>query len=140
MMKSGSCPNYFIPSVNLWGEQVLGQNAEKVPCQALQGCEIIEKTIKSDISNTLIPDLFRCEILLQYIYSLPPSRFYPLTILLLLLTEVLVVPSLPILFLGIIVSLQTILSWVLGMVICLPVVIIYSSILLATRNLLQHFK
>ena len=139
MMKTGFCPNYFIPSVNLWGEQILGQWAEEVPCQALHGCEIIERTIKSGISLTLIPDIFRCEMLLQKIFSLPPCQFYPLTTLLLVLTEVLVVPSLPVLVLAIIVTLQTIVSWALGMITCLPVVLVYSCILLATRHLLHRF-
>ena len=139
MLKTGFCPNYFIPSVNIWGAQVLGKRAEKVPSQARLGCEIIQKTMRSDISKTLVPNIFRCEILLQKIYSLPPSQFYPLATLLLLLTECVVVPSLPVLVLGILVTIQTTVSWLLGSITCLPIIIIYSAILLATKYILTQF-
>ena len=139
MLKTGFCPNYFIPSVNIWGAQVLGKTVEKVPSQARLGCEIIQKTMRSDISKTIVPNIFRSEILLQNIYSLPPSQFYPLATLLLLLTECVVVPSLPVLVLGILVTIQTTVSWLLGSITCLPIIIIYSAILWATKYIMTHF-
>ena len=134
-MQIGVCPHFFIPSINLWGELVLGKNAETVPKQALLGCKIIQKLLKSDIGKIIIPDIFRCEILLKHIYSLPATQFYPRAILLLILAECLLVPSLPVLFLVIIVTIQTVVSWLLGMVTCLPVIIIYCILLVATRHI-----
>ena len=100
MLKTGFCPNYFIPSVNLWGAETMGKRAEKVPSQASLGCEIIQKNMRSDITKTIIPDTFLCEILLEHIYSLPTTQFYTLATLLVLLAECAVLCSLPVLCLG----------------------------------------
>ena len=138
MLRTGFCPNYFIPSVNLWGREILGNKAEKVQHQGVLGCEIINKTMNGDISKTIIPNIFRSEILLQHIYSLPPSQFYPLATLLLVMTECVVLPGLPVLGLALIVAVQTTVSWLLGTVTCLPLLLIYSVTLLTTKYLLTH--
>ena len=138
MLKTGFCPNYFIPSVSLWGAEAMGKEAEKVPSQALLGCEIIQKTMRSDISKIIIPDIFLCEILLEHIYTLPATQFYTLATLLLLLAECAVLCSLPVLCLGMIVTLQTTVSWLLGMITCLPIIIIYAVVLLATKYIITH--
>ena len=139
MLRTRICPHYFLLSVNLWGSEVLGKTAGEIQSQAELGCEIIQNTMRSDISKTIIPDIFFCEIMVQDIYSLPPSQFYPLATLLLLLTECVVVPSLPVLVLGILVTIQTTVSWLLGSITCLPIIIIYSAILLTTKYILTHF-
>ena len=138
-MKTGVCKHYFIPSVNLWGEQVLGKSAGKVSRQSILGCEILEKTLRGDITKIITPDIFTCELLLQNIFSLPPYPFYSLATLLWVLAYVLVVPSLPVLCLGIVVTIQTIVAWLLGIITCLPVVIIYTFILVITRHVVMRY-
>ena len=95
--------------------------------------------MRRDINKTIVPNIFRCEMLLQHIYSLPPFQFYSLATLILVLTEFVVVPSLPVLCLAILVTIQAIVSWLLGMITCLPILIIYSAILLATKYFLTNF-
>ena len=95
--------------------------------------------MRRDINKTIVPNIFRCEMLLQHIYSLPTFQFYSLATLILVLTEFVVVPSLPVLCLAILVTIQAIVSWLLGMITCLPILIIYSAILLATKYFLTNF-
>ena len=94
--------------------------------------------MSGDISKIIIPDKFLCEILLQHIYSLPPSQFYPLATLLLVGGESVVVPSLPVLCLAILVTIQTTVSWLLGTITCLPIIIIYTAVILATKYFMTN--
>ena len=138
-LQTGFCPHYFIPSVNLWGAQVIGKKAEKVPSQGQLGCKIIKNTMRSHIRTTIIPNIFLCDVFLDHVYSLPSTQFYPLAIILVVLCECVVVPSLPALCLAIVVTIQTMVSWLLGSITCLPIFIIYITILLATKYIMTHF-
>merc|ERR1719369_1931265 len=95
-------------------------------------------TMRSNIDKNIIPDRYLCEIMLDHIYSLPPSQFSPLAILLLILTECVVVPSLPVLFLAIIVTIQTTVSWLLGTITCLPIIVIFTIILLTAKHFMPR--
>ena len=138
-LQSGFCPNFFISSVNLWGEQILGKSVERVPIQAKIGCKIIEKTLQRDISMTFLPLRVKSEILLQHLFALSPSKFYTRAVLLLLVVESVALSSLPVIVLGIAVAIQTTVSWILGILICLPLIIIYGTILLLARHLFTYF-
>ena len=139
MLRTRICPHYFIPSLNLWGSEVLGKRAEEIPSQGELGCEIIQQTMRTDISKTIIPDIFLCEIMLKDIYSLPPSQFYPRATLLLVMAESVVILSLPVIFLVVLVTIQTTVSWLLGSITCIPIIIIYSALLLTARYFNELF-
>ena len=128
-MESGHCPHHFISSVNLWEEESLGQ--------LKQGCEIIRKSVGDNLSKTIIPHSFRSEELLKQIFQ--SSNSCLLTTTLVFLVAVLLIPSLPVILLAITVILHTFLSWLLGMVMCLPVIIVYCCIILYVRHLFPSF-
>ena len=132
-MKSGICPHFFIPSVNLWGEQILGRGAEKVVSNASIGCGIIRKTLNRGICSSIIDKPFISEMFLKCIFSSKSTNFYPKATVLMLTTELVILFSLPVIVLCAAVLLKTILSWLLGMITCLPLVIIACCMLLLLR-------
>jgi hypothetical protein len=134
-LQSGFCPHYFIPTVNLWGEQILGESAKKVSAQASRGCKNIRKTMKDSVCKFIIPREFKSDLLLRCMFSASPTWFYTRATVLVLVTEVLLLVSLPVMSLCLAVLFQTALSWLMGMVSCLPVLILFTGIMLLLRQL-----
>ena len=88
---------------------------------------------------TFLPLRVKSEILLQHLFALSPSKFYTRAVLLLVVVEAVALSSLPVIVLGIAVAIQTTVSWILGILICLPLIIIYGTILLLARHLITYF-
>eukprot|EP00092_Neocalanus_flemingeri_P061226 GFUD01073570.1.p1 GENE.GFUD01073570.1~~GFUD01073570.1.p1 ORF type:complete len:462 (-),score=102.66 GFUD01073570.1:33-1418(-) len=133
-VESGHCPHYFIPSVNLWGEQILGESAKKVPMQAKRGCQLIRSVMRKNISDFILPLSFKCDLLLQSVFSARSIPFYARALVLVLMTELVLMASLPVLGLSLFVLTQTIISWLIGMVGCLPSMLIFILMMLVLKK------
>ena len=132
-LQSRICPHYFIPSINLWGENILEMSGNEISTQATRGCEMIRKSMNSQLVNFITPLQFRSEILIKNVFNASSTRFYTTALALVLITELSILASFPMLAFCLCVLIQTTLSWLVGMVICLPILVIFIVILLLLR-------
>eukprot|EP00092_Neocalanus_flemingeri_P029280 GFUD01031791.1.p1 GENE.GFUD01031791.1~~GFUD01031791.1.p1 ORF type:complete len:1095 (-),score=194.32 GFUD01031791.1:125-3385(-) len=133
-MRSGHCPHYFFPSVDLWGKQIIGESVTNVPIQAKRGCQLIEKVIVRNISDLIIPLDVQSQNILQTVFAARSFKFYTTATVLVLVTELLLMASLPVLGLCLAVFIQKFVSWLIGMVGCLPFILPFIGIMLALKK------
>ena len=128
-LESGVCPHFFIPDVNLWGEQILGGSVNHIHVQSLRGCQLVREVMRKGLSDFIIPVNYNSVHLLESVYSKGTAKFYIRASVLVIVTELLLIACSPWIFLFLAVMIQTGISWILGMAGCLPVILLSIPIL-----------
>ena len=105
----------------------MGESAQDIPAQATQGCKLIKATTKKKFPNFIIPLDANIDFVSYQLYQ--THQIYTTALTIVLVTEVLFVTSLPPLALCLVALIQILLSWLIGMVVCFPLIIIFSLII-----------
>ena len=124
-VRSGSCPHYFIPDVDLWGRQIVGEDAKKIPSQAIRGSKFIRKLLKKRMYDVIIPLEFKSDFILQSVLSDRSFNYYFSVTVLVCTTILLTVASLPVLGLCLAVVTQKLISGLIGSLGCFPLILIF---------------